>query len=80
MKRSTVAAVLNFVIPGAGFWYLGRGLWGVLNLLGATALVFGITALGQFSEQIHYVILAVAAGSAGLAHAAATGSQDAGNE
>ncbi len=70
MKKSTIAAVLNFVIPGAGLWYLGRRSWAAANVLGATALVLGITATGQLSEQIHYVILAVAAGSAGLAHAA----------
>jgi hypothetical protein len=69
MKKSTVAAVLNFVIPGAGLWFLGRKSWAAANLLGATVLVLGITAAGQLSEQVHYVILAVAAGSAGLAHA-----------
>ena len=69
MKKSTVAAVLNFVIPGAGLWYLGRRSWAAGNLLGATVLVLGITTAGQLSEQVHYVILAVAAGSAGLAHA-----------
>ncbi len=71
MKKSTVAAVLNFVIPGAGLWYLGRRSWAAANLLGATVLVLGITAAGQLSEQVHYVILAIAAGSAGLAHAVA---------
>ncbi len=71
MKKPTVAATLNFVIPGAGLWYLGRKLWAGANLLGATALVLGVVAAGQVSEQIHYVILAVAAGSAGLAHAIA---------
>jgi hypothetical protein len=72
MKKSTVAAVLNFVIPGAGLWYLGRKTWAAANLLGATILVLGITAVGQLSEQVHYVILAVAAGSAGLAHTVGT--------
>jgi hypothetical protein len=72
MKKSTVAAALNFVIPGAGLWYLGRKFWAFANLLGAMALVPGITAAGQFGEQIHYVMLAVAAGSAGLAHAVAS--------
>ncbi len=71
MKKSTIAAALNFLIPGAGLWYLGKTLLAVANLLAATALVVGITGVGGLSEQIHYVILGVAAGSAGLAHAVA---------
>lgn len=72
MKKPAVAAALSFVLPGAGLWYLGRKSWAIANLLGAAVLLFGITATGSFSDQIHYVILAVAAGSAGLAHAAAS--------
>ena len=69
MKTSTISAALNFVIPGAGLWYSGRKRLAVVNLLAATVLVAAITGIGGLSEQIHYVILAVAAGSAGLAHA-----------
>ncbi|MHC4874849.1 MAG: hypothetical protein ACYTGL_00035 [Planctomycetota bacterium] len=72
MKNSTIAAAMNFLIPGAGLWYVGKPLLAAVNLLAATVLVVGITGTGGLSEQIHYVILAVAAGSAGLAHAVAS--------
>ena len=67
MKKSTIAAVTSFVIPGAGLWYLGKRAVGLVNLLVATAII--VLLAGVVSDQIHYVILAVAAGSAGLAHA-----------
>lgn len=71
MKKSTVAATLNFVIPGAGLWYLGRCAWGVVNLLVATATVV-LAGFSPVGEHLHYVILAVAAGSTGTAHTAAS--------
>jgi len=67
MKKSTTAAVMSFVIPGAGLWCLGKRAVGMANLLVATAII--VLLAGVVSDQIHYVILAVAAGSAGLAHA-----------
>lgn len=69
MKKSTIAATLNFGIPGAGFWYLGKRSLAIANLLVATAIVFLLAGYVPAAERIHYVILAVAAGSAGLAHA-----------
>lgn len=69
MKKSTIAAVMSFVIPGAGLWYLGKRAVGLVNLLVATALVVLLAGVALTWDQIHYVILAVAAGSAGLAHA-----------
>ncbi|HIE96519.1 MAG TPA: hypothetical protein EYG03_22000 [Planctomycetes bacterium] len=75
MSRSTIAAVLSFVIPGAGLWYLGNRGGAVLNLAAAVLL----TVLGTVSqrEHVHYLFLAIAAGSAGYAHAAAHASKDA---
>ena len=75
MKHPAIATLLNFVIPGAGLWYLGYRGWGMLNLLVATAIVLGTATLvpGLFNEHMHYVIFAVAAGSAGLAHSMARG-------
>jgi len=67
MKKSTIAAVTSLAIPGAGLWYLGKWAMGMVNLLVATAII--VLLAGVVSDQIHYVILAVAAGSAGLAHA-----------
>ena len=72
MKRSTLAALLNFAVPGAGLWYLGARLYGVINLAVATAVILLLSRPEATEERMHYVILAVAAGSAGLAHAMAT--------
>ncbi len=38
MSRSTMAAVLSFVVPGAGLWFLGNRGGAVLNLAAAVAL------------------------------------------
>jgi len=67
MSRPTIAAVLSFVIPGAGLWYLGDHRRATKNFLLAVLL----TALGVSSayEHVHYLFLAIAAGSAGYAHA-----------
>lgn len=69
MKHRTIATALNFVIPGAGLWYLGLKKAGILNLLVAILIP---TVIGMFwpGEHVLYVLLAVAAGSAGFAHAA----------
>ncbi|MBX3444578.1 MAG: hypothetical protein KF774_19410 [Planctomyces sp.] len=71
--RPGVAAALNFILPGAGLWRLGARSLAVLNFLAVIALavvawLYGGSAL---SENIHYVLLFLAAASAGLAHAAA---------
>ncbi len=65
------AAVLNFLVPGAGLWYIGLKFWGVVNLFAASLIVVLLAVTGPFGEQIHYIILMAAAGSAGLAHALA---------
>ena len=75
MSRSTIAAVLSFVIPGAGLWYLGNRGRAVLNFTAAVLLTL-IGAVSQ-REHVHYLFLAIAAGSAGYAHAAAPASKDA---
>lgn len=69
MRSTVTAPLLNALLPGAGMWYLGRpgraiANFGLAVLITAVASVFG-------SEHIHYVLLAIAAGSAGYAHAAA---------
>lgn len=71
MKHRTAATALNFVIPGAGLWYLGLTKAGILNLLVAVLVP---TVIGMFwpGEHVLYILLAVAAGSAGFAHAAAS--------
>ncbi|MBI1313969.1 hypothetical protein GC176_21960 [bacterium] len=79
MKTSTIAAALNFAIPGSGLWYLGHRVVGVLNLLVATLIVVLLAGVPSVEEEVHYVILAVAAGSAGLAHAVGSRSLKASN-
>ncbi|NQV22949.1 MAG: hypothetical protein HQ518_01165 [Rhodopirellula sp.] len=69
MKNRTIAATLNFFAPGVGLWYLGKHRWAVGNLIAATGLVLSAGGVESIAERIHYVILGVAAGSAGLAHA-----------
>ncbi len=74
MQRLTTATVLNFVLPGAGLCYLGRWAWGIANLLVVTAIGGSIALADQqlFNDISHYLVLAFAAGSAGLAHSVAS--------
>jgi len=70
MKSSKTAMLLNFVIPGAGLWYLGMTRGALLNLV--VAMLIPMCGFFWLSEHVHYLFLAVAAGSAGLAHAVAS--------
>lgn len=72
-RKRWIVALLSFILPGAGLVYLGKWSWGLLNLAVAVAiLALGMLAGGDlFVAYIHYPALAVAAGSAGLAHAVA---------
>lgn len=76
MSKSRIAAVCSFLVPGSGLVYLGKWVWGVTNLALATGAVLLLSSSPTISEHIHYVFLAIAAGSAGLAHAAATECED----
>ena len=71
MKRSWLAFVLSFVIPGAGLWYLGRPGWGACNL-GAFLLLALVLPGDVIDNYFHYFYVACGAGSGGLAHALAT--------
>ena len=71
MRHTTKASLLSFVLPGAGLWYCHRRKLAVVNLLLAIAVPVVGFSTGFLSEHIHWVILAIAAGSAGLAHAIA---------
>ena len=75
MKRSTKASLLSFVLPGAGLWYCGWRKSAIVNfLLAAVVPIVGLTT-DFLSEHIQWIFLAVAAGSAGIAHAM-SGSRD----
>jgi hypothetical protein len=74
MKRSTKASLLSLILPGAGLWYCGWRKLAIANfLLAAVVPIVGLTT-DFFSEHIQWIFLAVAAGSAGIAHSMA-GSQ-----
>jgi|GEM_PF-848346 len=71
MKRSFTAAFLSAIIPGAGLWYLGRRGPAICNFLLAVGVPLICLTAGFFSEHILWIFLAIAAGSAGLAHSQA---------
>ena len=77
MKRSTIAALLSLILPGAGLWYCGRRKLALANLLFALGCPLAGLLTGFLAEHIHWVFLAIAAGSAGLAHAVASQPQPA---
>lgn len=69
MKHSTKAAILSLVLPGAGLWYCGRRKMAVVNFIIALSVpAVGLT-MGFLAEHLQWIFLAIAAGSAGLAHA-----------
>ena len=78
MKRSSIAAMLSLVLPGAGLWYSGRPGLGLANLLLAVGLPVAGLMTGFVAEHILWVFLAIAAGSAGLAHAMTSRSENIG--
>ena len=72
MKSPALAAILNFLLPGAGLVYLGRLRAAIANF--ALALVGPLAWVALIEsgfETAHFVALAIAAGSAGFAHAMA---------
>ncbi len=74
MKSPLLAFTLNFFIPGAGLWYLGKPGWGGVNFLVVLAIGVAAAALlpeEAFDKYVRYLALACSAGSGGLAHALA---------
>lgn len=71
MRPSTIAAMMNFALPGSGFLHLKRPLAASLNFAVAVALpILWCVGTSNGIDSVHYVILSIAAGSAGAAHAA----------
>ena len=66
MKRSTKASLLNFILPGAGLWYCHLRRLAIANLLFAVVVPVVAFSTGFLTEHVHWIILAIAAGSAGL--------------
>ena len=74
MKSPLLAFTLNFFLPGAGLWYLGKWVWGFVNLV--VVLVIGVVAAFALSEElfeqyVRYLTIGCAGGSGGLAMALA---------
>jgi len=72
MKSPRIATVLNFFLPGAGLLYLGA----IRSAIANVAVAIGIPVLWTVGTRdgtdfLHYIALAIAAGSAGFAHAVA---------
>ena len=71
MNNVFIPSILNFVLPGAGLLWVGRNIDAFINLL--IAVIAPLLWFGMIGpDSIHYAFLAVAAGSAGYAHAVAT--------
>lgn len=75
MKPTVVAPILNAVLPRAGLWYLGEPTRAVVNFLLAVVVTAAAAVSGW--EHVHYIFLAIVAGSAGYAHAVARAVSDA---
>jgi hypothetical protein len=73
MKKPWLAFVFSLLIPGAGLAYLGKWKWALLNfvLVQVPILLIVLKPIPSLNEHIHYILLALAAGSAGVAHAVA---------
>jgi hypothetical protein len=73
MKKPWLAFLFSLIIPGAGLAYLGKWKSAALNfvLVQAVILVVLLKPVQQLSEHFHYIVLALHAASAGVAHAVA---------
>ena len=69
---SWIAFTLSFVLPGAGFAYLGNWRNAVVNFVLAQCVLLSallVFAGDEFlAEHFHYLVLIVHAASAGFAH------------
>jgi hypothetical protein len=83
MKTPALAAVLNFVFPGAGLWYLREWSYGFINM----AAFFGVEILIQAMSRQFYVeyrgaitlMLAAASAAVGYQTAKALSSRSGGH-
>ncbi len=70
MKKPWLAFALN-LIPGVGLAYLGRWGWAALNFVVVQAVLVGaflLEPIPDIREHFHWLMLVLAALSAGLAH------------
>jgi hypothetical protein len=66
-----IAFALSFVFPGAGLAYIGQWRFAVVNFSLAVAIpaIVLLTMPEEIIDRIHYLYLAIAAGSGAWAHA-----------
>jgi hypothetical protein len=69
MKKPWIAFLLSFLVAGAGFVYLGKWTWALLNIFGAIAI--GLIVYRFSPDSLSMASTAVAAASGGLAMTAA---------
>ena len=69
MKKPWLAFLLSFLIAGAGFVYLGKWTWALLNFFGAIAL--GLVIYRFSPDSMSMASTAVAAASGAVAMSAA---------
>jgi len=73
MKSPMLAFTLSFFLPGAGLCYLGKWIWGIVNLSVVLGLGLAMVFLfnGAFEHYIKTLSYGIAGGSGGLAMALA---------
>jgi hypothetical protein len=71
VKKPWLAFLLNFILPGAGFAYLGKWAWAAINLGAAIAAGFVIAAYLPNSANIAGVVVAATSGSLAMSVAQA---------
>ena len=69
VKKPWIAFLLSFLLAGAGFAYLGKWTWAILNLAGAIAI--GLLVYRFSPDSLSIASTAVAAASGSLAMTAA---------
>jgi hypothetical protein len=69
VKKPWVAFLLSFLVAGAGFAYLSKWTWAILNLSGAIAV--GLVVYRFSPDSLSIASTAVAAASGSLAMTAA---------
>lgn len=69
MKKPWLAFLINFLVAGAGFAYLGKWKWAAINFFGAIAV--GLVFFHYAPDRINIVSAAMGALNGGLARSAA---------
>lgn len=66
MKKPWLAFLLNFLIAGAGFAYLGKWAWAGMNFVAAIAIGLIVYRLSPDSLNTASIIVAAASGSVAM--------------